>query len=441
MDPDNSFGRGRGLFMFSPMPSVGGGRRDYTPVTSTPMSVLEAVQEINDNSSPPPPQFGESGLKQPSLRGDESMELIVEMVERMGRSIGESIASCLESKVCSSSSAESSVLSRVLKSEIKEPVCFRGDRAEPYTIHEWEAIVLSYLRQIGTPIKEQADEVISRLLGRAREVVRVGLRSNPSIDLCKGPTPIFDLLKQHFSDTAFSSMPLADFYGTLPRAGEDPFDYWLRLNRAMDMAEDCLKRQDKKIDNLSHELTVMFIRHCPDTELSLIFKCRPVEQWTAADVHARLEEYGRERRCGSVSRALPAITVLQQEVAVQPPEKKVNKTVKPEPDSCQTQPKEPVEPMERILAMLERVLEHGQSSRQAGTERHAYKSQRNRVRPTLPCEVCGDVGHTTHFHCRANHLCFLCYKAGHARAECPKAQACTANVMPETDVVPRSGND
>ncbi len=108
MDPDNSFGRGRGLFMFSPMPSVGGGRRDYTPATSTPMSFLEAVQEINDNSSPPPPQFGESGLKQPSLRGDESMELIVGMVERMGRSIGESIASCLESKVCSSSSAESS---------------------------------------------------------------------------------------------------------------------------------------------------------------------------------------------------------------------------------------------------------------------------------------------------------------------------------------------
>ncbi len=94
-------------------------------------------------------------------------------------------------------------MSRVLKSEIKEPVCFRGDRAEPYTIHEWEAIVLSYLSKIGTPIKEQADEVISRLLGRAREAVRVGLRSNPSIDLCKGPTPIFDLLKQHFSDSFF----------------------------------------------------------------------------------------------------------------------------------------------------------------------------------------------------------------------------------------------
>jgi len=269
--------------------------------------------------------------------------------------------------------------------------------------------------------------------------VRVGLCSNPSIDLCKGPSPIFDLLKQHFSDTAFSSMPLADFYGTIPLAGEDPFDYWLRLNRAMDMAEDCLKRQDKKIDNLSNELTVMFIRHCPDPELSLIFKCRPVEQWTAADVHARLEEYGRERRRGSVSGAPPAITLLKQEVDVQPHESKVNKTVKPDSIVCQS--KEPDEAMDRILAMLERVLEHGQSNCQAGAERHAYKSQRNRARPTLPCEVCGDVGHTTNFHCRANHLCFLCYKAGHARAECPKAKACPANVIPETDAVPRLGND
>lgn len=55
MDSDNSFGRGRGLFMFTPMPSVGRGRLDYTPVTSTPMSALEAVQDVNVNSSPPPP--------------------------------------------------------------------------------------------------------------------------------------------------------------------------------------------------------------------------------------------------------------------------------------------------------------------------------------------------------------------------------------------------
>lgn len=440
MESENSFGRGRGIFMFSPMPSVGRGRFDYTPVTSTPMSALEAIENVNVNSNPPPPQFSEGELKQPNLRGDDSMELIVGMAERMGRSIGESIASCLESKMCSS--ADSSVLNRVLKSEIKEPVCFRGDRADPYTIHEWVAIVQSYLRKTGTPVEEQADEVMSRLMGRAREVVRVGLRSNPSIELSKSPSPIFDLLKQHFSDTAFSSMPLADFYGTLPHAGEDPFDYWLRLNRAMDMAEDCLKRQNKKTDDLSHELTVMFIRHCPNPELSLIFKCRPLEEWTAADVHARLEEYRREKRCSSVPKAPPAIPLLKQEVAVQPTETKVKTSVKPESAQYQTPTNEHVEPMERILAMLERVLDQERSRNHSGRERNAFRSQRSRVRPTLPCEVCGDVGHTTHFHCRANHLCFLCYKAGHSRVECPKARTCTAvDRMPELDALPRTGNE
>jgi len=114
----------------------------------------EAVQDVNDTSSPQHPKFSDSELKQPSLRGDESMDLIVGMVERMGHSIGESIASCLGSKVGSSSSTDSSVLSRVLKSEVKEPVCFRGDQAEPYAIHEWEAIVLAYLHKIGMPFEE-----------------------------------------------------------------------------------------------------------------------------------------------------------------------------------------------------------------------------------------------------------------------------------------------
>lgn len=434
MESENSFGRGRGLFMFSPVTSVGKGRLDNTPVTSTPMSALEKTQNAYEDLNPPPPQFNGGGQKQTNLtEGNESMELIVGMVEKMGRSIGESIASCLESKIASPSNADSFVLSRVLKSEIKEPVCFTGDRSEKYTIHEWEALVMSYLRKIGMPIEEQADEVISRLMGRAREVVRVGLRSNPSIDLCKGPSPVFDLLKQHFSDTAFSSMPLVDFYGTLPRPGEDPFDYWLRLNRAMDTAEDCLKRQNKKVDDLSRELTLMFIRHCPDPELSLIFKCRSLEQWTAADVHARLEEYSREKRCGSV----PAITLLNQEVTVQSTDARAKTAVKPECVSLQTQSKEP---MEQILAMLERVLEQGQLRNQTSTERQLYKSQRNRVKSNLPCEVCGDIAHTTHFHCRANHLCFLCYKAGHTRAECPKAKVCTAVSPLDADAVQRQEN-
>lgn len=40
----------------------------------------------------------------------------------------------------------------------------------------------------------------------------------------------------------------------------------------------------------------MFIRNCPDPELALIFKCKPLDEWTAADVQIRLDEYQREMK-------------------------------------------------------------------------------------------------------------------------------------------------
>ncbi|KAJ8388185.1 hypothetical protein AAFF_G00136510 [Aldrovandia affinis] len=80
-------------------------------------------------------------------------------------------------------------------------------------------------------------------------------------------------------------MPLADFYTTHPFHNKLAFDYWIRLNKAIDMAEDVLKRQGKTLENLAREVTVMFIRHCPDPELALVFKCKPLEEWTAGEVH------------------------------------------------------------------------------------------------------------------------------------------------------------
>lgn len=130
-------------------------------------------------------------------------------------------------------------------------------------------------------------------MGTAREVVKVGLRSKPSLSLSGGPGSIFDILKQHFSDTVSSSMPLADFYATLPSSSECPFDRWLRLNRAMEMTEDCLRRQNKLSDDLSYDLTAMFTCHCPDLELSLILKCKPLRQWTAAQVDEKPVEHNR----------------------------------------------------------------------------------------------------------------------------------------------------
>lgn len=58
----------------------------------------------------------------------------------------------------------------------------------------------------------------------------------PLLKPAEDPKLVFDILKQHFSEVTYSSMPLADFYNTLPLAGEGPMDYWIRLNKAVDVA-------------------------------------------------------------------------------------------------------------------------------------------------------------------------------------------------------------
>jgi hypothetical protein len=58
----------------------------------------------------------------------------------------------------------------------------------------------------------------------------------------------------------------------------------------------------------------MFIRHCPNAELSLIFKCKPLQQWTTADVHERLDDYRREWRYSHLSKVTRAIATMKQEV-------------------------------------------------------------------------------------------------------------------------------
>jgi hypothetical protein len=97
--------------------------------------------------------------------------------------------------------------------------------------------------------------------------------------------------------------------------GDTPFDYWIRLNRAIEVAEDCLKRQNKELNNPSGVLTVMFIKLCPNPELSLIFMWKPLHEWTAAEVHGRLEEYQRKCKAPRPLRLAPLVTTLTQEVS------------------------------------------------------------------------------------------------------------------------------
>lgn len=436
MESGPVFGRGRGSATLTPIPTLGRGRGGFlfSPDASTPKPVFEESVVGVESSGVPFPVVSHI-MK---LEDDDKTErLLAGMASKIGLSIGESIASCIESRLAhgmgpngagsvGSAVSDSSLMNVVVRSEIKEPDSFKGDGYDTHTVQEWEAVMVAYMRKKGIPLADQAEEVLSKLVGRAREVVRVAIRSKPSLSLSGGPDPVFEILKQHFSDTVSSGMPLADFYATLPSSGEHPFDYWLRLNRAMELTEDCLRRQNKTFDNLTRDLTAMFIRHCPDPELSLIFKCKPLQQWTVAAVHERLVEHSRDQRQTSQLRLHTTITSQRQKVGAHvTPD---NKFVMAPPASAPAptlgqQAEGSADRLDRIIAMLERVLE--QQPQQAGllnrTDARTGKGQAAKAKSLGPCEICGDAGHTTRYHCRANRLCFACFTAGHTRAECPRA--------------------
>lgn len=98
-------------------------------------------------------------------------------------------------------------------------------------------------------------------------MVRFGIR-NCEIDVKQNPQAIYGLLRKHFWSHQCSPVPLAEFYSTWPRENEDPFEYWLRLNGAADVAVSHLKENGKTFDNPSVEVTCMFISNCPSKEPS-----------------------------------------------------------------------------------------------------------------------------------------------------------------------------
>ena len=124
----------------------------------------------------------------------------------------------------------------------------------------------SYIRKQNHTVAEQSDEILCRLMGRARDVVRIGLRSDPTLDARENPDVIYNILLQYFSKTS-AGLPRADFYSTLPRQKENPVDYWIRVNKAADFADEGLRRQGRYMENMTEEITGMFIKHCPDSEI------------------------------------------------------------------------------------------------------------------------------------------------------------------------------
>lgn len=66
---------------------------------------------------------------------------------------------------------------------------------------------------------------MSKLLGKARDIVNVTLHSNPLLRPDENPKMVVKVLKQHFSELTYSLMPLADFYNTMLVTGESAMEY------------------------------------------------------------------------------------------------------------------------------------------------------------------------------------------------------------------------
>lgn len=127
-----------------------------------------------------------------------------------------------------------------VQSDARLPPFFRGDHTDKFSVDEWEDVVMSHLRHLDRTEQEKFDFVMSRLLGKARDVVRVSLRCSSGLASGGTLSVVFDILKRNFSELTYSNMPMRDFYNTVPHHGESAMEYWIRLNKAIDVAEECL---------------------------------------------------------------------------------------------------------------------------------------------------------------------------------------------------------
>ena len=341
----------------------------------------------------------------------------------------------------------------------KEAKLFRGDGSDKYPVKDWIDMTKTNLRKQKCPVDEQAEEIMERLMGKARDVVKVALRSDQTLDVSRNPCLIFDILLQYFSDTS-SCLPLADFYSTLPRPSESPVDYWLRVNRAADLADEGLRRQGRRMENSNEEIARMFVKHCPDPELSSIFKCKPVHEWSARDIQLRIDDYQRELRassrayrdvkshtttvasmpsslaaysqpmleqchgqCPTVTstpvtapvshtQCSPSVTAMSQShVLPQTPGPPSSSSI---PAVSQNTQEAEERILSRMMSMLEQMM--GRVQQRSSAPRGGRFQSGNREKA---CRVCNDSKHSTVTHCMSEKLCFACLAPGHTKMACP----------------------
>lgn len=379
---------------------------------------------------------------------------LTDMVGQLGAQIGESIVAKLMSAGVVNLSSDTQTQNPARSTSCDVTTCdsphvtvhvapdkdlqtFKGDGTDKLSVQDWIDMTKLYLKKRGIPIHEQAEEIMGHLLGKARDVVRIALRGNPDLSVAEKPSVVYDILLRYFSDVS-SCLPLADFYATLPKAKENPVDYWIRLNKAADRAQEGLRRQGNAESTLTNEVALMFVKHCPDSDLSSTFKWKPIHQWTTKDVQSRIDDYQREMRANPNASYTTQLKVQTTAVA---PEDAVTQTVSvqaPEPCSAvnphlslrtTNQASVPVlaqnlqqsdeRLLRRMVDMFQEVMDKMQTRNPSPAANNGPFRTRQRRPRESSCRVCSDTGHSTVSHCRTEKLCFACLAPGHVKSRCP----------------------
>ncbi|XP_051757200.1 uncharacterized protein LOC127516500 isoform X2 [Ctenopharyngodon idella] len=352
-------GRGRGLFGVS------------EPVVGKPrILVYDSVTDptvLNNESSKPKSST-------PANAGPDNVtQQLRDLIGELGSQIGDSIVTRLltnqtsaspgsvpsfeqqpSSTMPMSTSLDLSKLNLIVKADIKEPQMFRGDGSDKCSILEWIEQMNVYLSKKGCGKADGVEEILNHLCGRAKSIVKVKLKSSPVAVL--SPEVVYEVLQRYFSESPGSCQPLADFYATQPKLNEHPVDYWVRLNEAAELADAHLQRCGIKMKNMSSEIAMMFIRNCP----------KPISKWSAEEVQEAIDEHERDFKSRKPLPSAPKVTVNQAVVAEKPISMQVavgSESVGVTSAACIASPhpktSETTElgTLERVLKMLERVLE------------------------------------------------------------------------------------
>lgn len=348
-------------------------------------------------------------------------ELITQIAEKLGQSILAQLQPDKSTYSVHSPEQPSEVtlsnVKLVMHSDAREPPIFRGDVSDKFTVHEWETLMTMYLKRRAIPVHEHSQEILAKLMGKAGDVVKIKLR-NTSVDHTQNPTVIFDILKQHFSVHTYSNMPLADFYNTLPKPGEDAMEYWIRLNKTMDVAGECLKRQGRSIEDPNHEVSMMFTKHCPDQSLANVFKFKSAEKWLASEIQERLDEHMQDKKSRASVKSLQSDTVkCKAHSQCQVPLADSGsdpKTYTPlEQPSLSSAVSAGNDYMKSLVGLLDRlVMQQSQIPVSVSNQSVGHLAFRK------PCRVCSKLDHSTVSHCRRENRCLKCLSPGHWKKDC-----------------------